>query len=129
VFHQNHPPNWLLDAGVSEVQQKYKKEIAQLFELIDTKKVSKKSENQIEIGHKPNEVTCDAQGELVILQYPKAALFLSLQDGQAPLWHRLDRDFSDIKSFDLSPDAKTLAIAKPPIAACVDPEKSSTSTL
>jgi hypothetical protein len=46
----------------------------------------------------------------VILQYPKAALFLSLQDGQAPLWHRLDRDFSDIKSFDLSPDAKTLAI-------------------
>jgi hypothetical protein len=46
----------------------------------------------------------------VILQYPKAALFLSLRDGQAPRWHRLDRDFSDIKSFDLSPDAKTLAI-------------------
>ena len=37
-------------------------------------------------------------------------MFLSLQDGQAPRWHRLDREFSGIKSFDLSPDAKTLAI-------------------
>jgi len=110
VFHQNHSPNWLLDAGISEDQQTYEKKIAQLFELIDTNKVSKKSENQIEIGHKPNQVTYDAQGELVILQYPKATLFLSLQDGQAPRWHRLDRAFPDIKSFDLSPDAKTLAI-------------------
>jgi predicted Ser/Thr protein kinase len=110
VFHQNHSPNWLLDAGISEDQQKFRKKIVQLFELIDTNKGIKKTENQIEIGHKPNQVTCDAQGELVILQYPKAALFLSLQDRQAPRWHRLDRDFPDIKSFDLSPDAKTLAI-------------------
>jgi predicted Ser/Thr protein kinase len=110
VFHQNHSPNWLLDASVSEDQQKYEKKIAQLFELINTNKESEKAENQSEIGHKPNQVTSDAQGELVILQYPKAALFLSLQDGQAPRWHRLDRAFSDIKSFDLSPDAKTLAI-------------------
>jgi len=110
VFHQNHSPNWLLDASVSEDQQKYEKKIAQLFELINTNKESEKAENQSEIGHKPNQVTSDAQGELVILQYPKAALFLSLQDGQAPRWHRLDRAFPDIKSFDLSPDAKTLAI-------------------
>ena len=110
VFHQNHSPNWLLDAGISEDQQTFKKKVVQLFELINTNKGIKTTENQIEIGRKPNQVTCDAQGELVILQYPKAALFLSLQDRQAPRWHRLDRDFSDIKSFDLSPDAKTLAI-------------------
>jgi hypothetical protein len=110
VFHQNHSPNWLLDAGISQDQETFKKKIVQLFELINTNKGIKKTENQIEIGHKPNQVTCDAQGELVILQYPKAALFLSLQDRQAPRWHRLDRDFPDIKSFDLSPDAKTLAI-------------------
>jgi predicted Ser/Thr protein kinase len=110
VFHQNHSPNWLLDAGISQDQETFKKKIVQLFELINTNKGIKKTENQIEIGHKPNQVTCDAQGELVILQYPKAALFLSLQDRQAPRWHRLVRDFPDIKSFDLSPDAKTLAI-------------------
>jgi hypothetical protein len=110
VFHQNHSPNWLLDVGISQDQQTFRKKIDQLFELINTNKGIKKTENQIEIGHKPNQVTCDAQGELLILQYPKAALFLSLQGRQAPRWHRLDRDFSGIKSFDLSPDAKTLAI-------------------
>ena len=109
VFHQNHSPNWLLDAGISQDQQTFKKKIDQLFELINTNEVIKREEGRVE-GHELSQVTCDAQGELVILQYPKAALFLSLQDGQAPRWHRLDRDFSDIKSFDLSPDAKTLAI-------------------
>jgi serine/threonine protein kinase len=109
VFHQNHSPNWLLDAGISQDQQTFKKKIDQLFELINTNEVIKREEGRVE-GHELSQVTCDAQGELVILQYPKAALFLSLRDGQAPRWHRLDRDFSDIKSFDLSPDAKTLAI-------------------
>ena len=110
VFHQNHSPNWVLDAGVSQDQQTFKKKIDQLFELISTNEVIKKKENGIEIGHEPCQVTCDAQGQLLILQYPKAALFLSLQDRQAPRWYRLDRDFSGIESFDLSPDAKTLAI-------------------
>ena len=110
VFHQNHSPNWVLDAGVSQDQQTFKKKIDQLFELISTNEVIKKKENGIEIGHEPSQVTCDAQGQLLILQYPKAALFLSLQDRQAPRWYRLDRDFSGIESFDLSPDAKTLAI-------------------
>ena len=110
VFHQNHSPNWVLDAGISQDQQTFKKKIDQLFELISTNEVIKKKENGIEIGHEPSQVTCDAQGELLILQYPKAALFLSLQDRQAPRWYRLDRDFSGIESFDLSPDAKTLAI-------------------
>lgn len=109
VFHQNQSPNWV-DAGISQDQQTFKKKIDQLFELISTNEVIKKKENGIEIGHEPSQVTCDAQGELLILQYPKAALFLSLQDRQAPRWHRLDRDFSGIESFDLSPDAKTLAI-------------------
>ena len=110
VFHQNHSPNWVLDAGISQDQQTFKKKIDQLFELISTNEVIKKKENGIEIGHEPSQVTCDAQGQLLILQYPKAALFLSLQDRQAPRWYRLDRDFSGIESFDLSPDAKTLAI-------------------
>jgi predicted Ser/Thr protein kinase len=109
VFHQNHSPNWLLDAGISQDQQTFKKKIDQLFELINTNEVIKREEGRVE-GHELSQVTCDAQGELLILQYPKAALFLSLQNGQAPRWHRLDRAFSDIKSFDLSPDAKTLAI-------------------
>jgi hypothetical protein len=109
VFHQNHSPNWLLDTGISQDQQTFEKKIDQLFELINTNEVIKREEGRVE-GHELSQVTCDAQGELVILQYPKAALFLSLRDGQAPRWHRLDRDFSDIKSFDLSPDAKTLAI-------------------
>jgi hypothetical protein len=110
VFHQNHSPNWVIEAGISQDQQTFKKKIDQLFELINTNEVIKKEENRIEIGHEPSQVTCDAQGELLILQYPKAALLLSLQDRQAPRWHRLDRDFSGIESFDLSPDAKTLAI-------------------
>ena len=109
VFHQNHSPNWVLDAGISQDQQTFKKKIDQLFELINTNEVIKREEGRVE-GHELSQVTCDAQGQLLILQYPKAALLLSLQDGQAPRWHRLDREFSGIKSFDLSPDAKTLAI-------------------
>ena len=109
VFHQNQSPNWVLDAGISQDQQTFKKKIDQLFELINTNEVIKREEGRVE-GHELSQVTCDAQGELLILQYPKAALFLSLQDRQAPRWHRLDRDFSGIESFDLSPDAKTLAI-------------------
>jgi hypothetical protein len=109
VFHQNQSPNWVIDAGISQDQQTFKKKIDQLFELINTNEVIKREEGRVE-GHELSQVTCDAQGELLILQYPKAALFLSLQDGQAPRWHRLDREFSGIESFDLSPDAKTLAI-------------------
>ena len=109
VFHQNQSPNWVLDAAISQDQQTFKTKIDQLFELINTNEVINREEGRDE-GHELSQVTCDAQGELLILQYPKAALFLSLQDRQAPRWHRLDRDFSGIKSFELSPDAKTLAI-------------------
>ena len=109
VFHQNHSPNWVFDTGISQDQQTFNKKIDQLFELINTNEVIKREEGRAE-GHELSQVTCDAQGQLLILQYPKAALLLSLQDGQAPRWHRLDREFSGIKSFDLSPDAKTLAI-------------------
>ncbi|MCY3008044.1 MAG: protein kinase [Planctomycetota bacterium] len=109
VFHRKDPPNWVLDAGFSENQQAFENRVDQLFQLIKTTEVIKNDGKQTEVGHEPKHVTSDAQGQVTILQYPGAVLFLSCQDGQVPSWYRIERDFSGIESFNLSPDAKTLA--------------------
>ena len=105
VFHQNAPPEWKQPANTCPNQTAYQRAIDGILNLTETSD----SKRPLEFKHQPLHATCDASGRLLLLQYPSATLFLSLQDPQRPAWFRLETTFKNLQSFELSPEGKVLA--------------------
>ena len=104
VFHQNAPPEWKQPENTCPNQTAYQRAIDGILNLTETSDSKRPL-----FEHQPLHATCDASGRLLLLQYPSATLFLSLQDPQRPAWFRLETTFKNLQSFDLSPEGKVLA--------------------
>jgi serine/threonine protein kinase len=105
VFHQNALPEWKQPENTCPNQTAYQRAIDGILNLTATSD----SKRPLEFKHQPLHATCDASGRLLLLQYPSATLFLSLQDPQRPAWFRLETTLKNLQSFDLSPEGKVLA--------------------
>jgi serine/threonine protein kinase len=105
VFYQNTPAGWKQPENTCPSQAAYQRAIDGFYSLTATSD----SKRPLELMYQPLHATCDASGRVLLLQYPSATLFLSLQDPQRPVWFRLETIFKNLQSFELSPEGKVLA--------------------
>jgi len=101
-----------LQAVAKSVAAIYKSNVSQLSKDQQTLKADTKA--LIDSRHKPIHATADAQGNRVLLLYPRSIQCLSMHDVKNPTWCRIDRQeypFDENPShFSLSPDGNRLAI-------------------
>jgi len=110
-FKNDAVPQWDFDPQVCENQTTYLDFSNSLSALCKSKITNSQNPDLI---HQPLHATSDAQGNRILLLYPKSILCLSSQDGKTSIWHRIERQsilFDENPShFSLSPDGTRLAI-------------------
>lgn len=110
TFSSAAKAQWSIEPKVSEIQNEFRRTVSKLMNLTKTNLIPSNQKNKTEDRHQPLHTTADASGKLLLMHYPSAVLFLSLDDPKEARWYRLDIALGDVESFDLSPDKSTLAI-------------------
>ncbi|MFM7929896.1 MAG: hypothetical protein ACKO9Q_19495, partial [Pirellula sp.] len=110
-FKNDAAPEWDFAAKVCNNQNQATEDSILLSKLYRSNVRDVSSPDLI---HQPLHATADAQGNRVLLLYPKSILCLSSQDGKLSSWYRIERQsifFDENPSqFSLSPDGTRLAI-------------------
>jgi len=110
TFSSAAKAQWSMEPKISEQQNAFRSNVSKLMNLTKTNLIPSNQKIKTEDRHQPLHTTADASGKLLLMHYPSAVLFLSLDDPKEARWHRLDIELGDVESFDLSPDKSTLAI-------------------
>ena len=113
-FKNNAAPQWDFVAKVCQNQTTVQEFSQSLRVLFDSNVSNVAKPEDSDLIHQPLHATSDAQGNRILLLYPKSILCLSSQDGKTSTWHRIEGQsilFDENPShFSLSPDGSRLAI-------------------